>query len=65
MLVSELNPSYDLGDIRLVPQVLAQEITVTAEAIRLAGIDTEVFRLDEGPTQSTGSLLDAMKNIRA
>ena len=63
VLVSELNPSYDLGDIRLVPQVLAQEITVTAEAIRLAGIDTEVFRLDEGPTQSTGSLLDAMKNI--
>ena len=63
VLVSELNQSYNLGDIRLVPQVLAQEITVTAEAIRLAGIDTEVFRLDDGPTQSTGSLLDAMKNI--
>ena len=27
------------------------------------GVDTQVFRLDEGPTLSTGSLLDAMKNL--
>ena len=63
VLVSELNPSYDLGDIGLVRQVVEQEITVTAEAIRVAGINTELFRLDEGPTQSTGSLLDAMRNL--
>ena len=61
--VSELNQTYDLGDIGLVRQVVEQEITVTAEAIRVAGINTELFRLDEGPTQSTGSLLDAMRNL--
>ncbi len=64
VLVSELNQSYDLGDIRLVRQeILEQEITVTANAIRVAGIDTQVVRLDEGPAQSTGSLLDAMKSL--
>ncbi len=64
LLVGELNQSYDLGDIRL-PRLenFAEEITVTAEAIRAAGLDTRVFRLDDGPTQSTGSLLDAMKNL--
>ena len=63
VLVSELNPSYDLGDIRLVRLVGVEEIRVTAEAIRTVGVDTEVFRLDEGATQSTGSLLDALKNL--
>ena len=63
MLVSELNQSYDLGDIRLVPLLDLEEITVTAEAIQTAGIDTQVFRLDEGATQTTGSLLDAMRNL--
>ena len=64
VLVSELNQSYDLGDIRLIRELsLETEITVTAEAIRAAGIDTQVFRLDDGPTQSTGSLLDAMRNL--
>ena len=61
--VSELNQSYDLGDIRLVPLLDLEEVTVTAAAIQTAGIDTQVFRLDEGPTQSTGSLLDAMRNL--
>ena len=64
VLVSELNESYDLGDVRLLREVnLEQEITVTAEDIRGVGIQTEVFRIDEGPTQSTGSLLDAMRNL--
>ena len=40
-----------------------ETITVTADAIRAAGLDTQVFQLDEGPTQSTGSLLDAMKSL--
>ena len=63
VLVSELNQSYDLGDIRLVPLLDLEEIMVTADAIQTAGIDTQVFRLDEGATQSTGSLLDAMRNL--
>jgi hypothetical protein len=63
VLVSELNLSYDLGDIRLIRLMSAEGITVTADALRTAGVDTEVFRLDEGATQSTGSLLDALKNL--
>src|SRR5688572_21185361 len=64
VLVSSLNQAYNLGDIRLRRlEGFQEEITVTAEAIRAAGIDTQVFRLDEGPTQSTGTILDAMKNL--
>jgi hypothetical protein len=64
LLVSTLNQSYDLGDIRL-PRLAGfeEEVTVTAEAIRAEGIDTQVFRLDEGPAQSTGTILDALKNV--
>ena len=63
-LVGELNQTYDLGDIHLVRlESFEETITVTADAIRAAGLDTQVFRLDEGPTQSTGSLLDAMKSL--
>ena len=39
------------------------QVTVTAEVIRAAGFDTQVFQLDDGPAQTTGSLLDAMKNL--
>ena len=63
LLVSELNPSYDLGDLRLVRLMALDELTVTAEAIRTAAEDSRVFRLDEGATQSTGSLLDAMRSL--
>src|SRR5687768_12295449 len=64
VLVSPLNPTYDLGDIRL-PRIggFKDEVTVTADAIRLAGIDTQVFRMDDGPSQSTGTILDAMRNL--
>ena len=64
VLISPLNNTYDLGDIRL-PRIegYKEDVTVVAETIRLAGIDTQVFRLDEGPTQSTGTILDAMKNL--
>ena len=64
VLVSPLNQSYDLGDIRL-PRLekFEEQVTVTAEAIRTAGIDTQVFRLGDGPTQSTGTLLDSLKNL--
>ena len=56
-------PSYDLGDIRLRALGGLDEVTVTVEAIRAAGINTQVFRLDEGATQSTGSVLDALRNL--
>jgi outer membrane receptor protein involved in Fe transport len=64
LLVSTLNQSYDLGDIRL-PRLegFEEKVTVTAEAIRAEGIDTQVIRLDEGPAQSTGTVLDALKNV--
>src|SRR5687768_4630044 len=64
VLISPLNNTYDLGDIRL-PRIegYKEDVTVIAETIRLAGIDTQVFKLDEGPTQSTGTILDAMKNL--
>ena len=62
--ISTLNQSYDLGDIRL-PRLdgFKDEIIVTAERIRAAGIDTQLFRLDEGPAQTTGTLLDALKGL--
>src|SRR5687767_15853115 len=64
VLVSPLNQSYDLGDIRLVRlERFADAVTVTADAIRAEGIDTQVFRLDQGATQSSGSVLDAMKSV--
>ena len=64
VLVSPLNAAYDLGDIRL-PRMenLRQEITVTTDALRAEGTDTQLFRLDEGPAQSTGTLLDALKSL--
>jgi outer membrane receptor protein involved in Fe transport len=64
LLVSTLNQTYDLGDVRL-PRLegFKETITVTAETIRAEGIDSQVFRLDDGPTQSTGTLLDALKNL--
>jgi hypothetical protein len=64
VLVSPLNAAYDLGDIRL-PRMenLRQEITVTTDAIRAEGTDTQLFRLDESAAQSTGTLLDALKSL--
>ena len=64
VLVSPLNQTYDLGDVRL-PRLrgFEDQTTVTAETLRVEGIDTQVFRVDDGPTQSTGTLLDALKNL--
>lgn len=64
LLVSTLNQSYDLGDVRL-PRLegFEEKVMVTAEAIRAAGINTQVFRLDDGPAQSTGTILDALENV--
>lgn len=63
LLVSELNDTYDLGEIRLARLAETEGLTVTAEAVRAAGIDTQLFRLDEGAGQTTGSVLDAMRNL--
>ncbi len=64
LFVGELNQIFDLGDIQLDRlETFAEEVTVTAEASRAAGIDTQVFRLDDGAAQTTGSLLDAMRNL--
>jgi hypothetical protein len=64
VVVSPLNQDYDLGDIHL-PRIegVEEQITVTAEAIRAAGIDTQVFTLGDGPAQSTGTLLDSLRNL--
>jgi outer membrane receptor protein involved in Fe transport len=66
VLVSALNQSYDLGDIRL-PRLegVREEITVQTQAdgVQTVGFDTQVFQIDEGPTQSTGTLLDALKGL--
>ncbi|MDA1184096.1 MAG: TonB-dependent receptor [Acidobacteria bacterium] len=64
LFVGELNQIFDLGDIRLEHlDTFEEEITVTADTIRAAGIDTQVFRLDDGASQTTGSILDAMRNL--
>ena len=64
VLVSPLNLAYDLGDIRL-PRLegFKEDVTVTAETIRAEGIDTQVFRVGDGPAQTTGTMLDALKNL--
>jgi outer membrane receptor protein involved in Fe transport len=63
VLVSDINPSYDLGDVRLTRMVTIEQIEVTASAIRAAGVGTEVFRLNEGAAPAAGSVLDALKNL--
>jgi hypothetical protein len=63
VLVSPLNPSYDLGDIRMARVVTLEQVRVTESAIRATGLDTKVYRLGDGASQSTGSMLDALKNL--
>ena len=64
VLVSTLNQTYDLGDIRL-PRLerFKEAITVAGQTGRAEALDSQLFRLDEGPTKSTGTLLDALKNL--
>lgn len=63
LLVSELNLTYDLGDVTLAPVGSIDELRVTVEAVRSAGVETQVYRIADGAAQSTGSLLDAMRNL--
>ena len=63
LLISELNQSYDLGDIRLTALAELEGLTVRGDAVERSGIDTQVYTIGEGPAQSTGSLLDALKNL--
>lgn len=64
LLVSPLNQAYDLGDIRL-PRLegFEEQVDVAGNASRAQGVDSQVYRLNEGPTTSTGTLLDALKNL--
>ena len=64
LVISPLNQAYDLGDIRL-PRMagVTETVNVTADALRAASLDSQVFRLGSGPTQSTGTLLDALKGL--
>jgi hypothetical protein len=62
LLVSELNPSYDLGDILIGRLQSLAGVAVTAEAIG-AALNSEVYRLGEGAAPTTGSVLDALKNV--
>lgn len=63
VLVSDLNPSYDLGDVRLTRLAEVDELTVAVDALPTAGLDTEVFRLDEGVSEGSGSVLDALRTL--
>ena len=63
VLVSPLNPAYDLGDLRMTRVVTLEQVRVTESAVRAAGLDTKVYRLGDGASQSTGSMLDALKNL--
>jgi hypothetical protein len=64
LLVSQLNFSYDLGELGLVASPVAlQGVTITGDAVRTAAVDAQVFRLDEGAAQTTGSVLDAMRSL--
>lgn len=64
LIVSTLNRTYDLADVRL-PRLegFEEKVEVAAGTIRAEGIDTQVYRIDEGPGASTGTLLDALKNL--
>jgi hypothetical protein len=63
LLVSELNLSYDLGDILVGRLQSLAGVAVTAEAIRTAALNSEVYRIGEGATPNAGSILDALKNV--
>lgn len=63
VLVSALNPSYDLGDVRLVRVATIEQVRVTTSAIQAAGLDTKVYSISGGANLSTGSVLDALKNL--
>jgi hypothetical protein len=62
VLVSQLNLSYDLGDILVGRLQSLAGVQVTSE-IQTAALNSEVYRLGEGATSTTGSILDALKNV--
>lgn len=63
LLVSELNRSYDLGDIPIGRLQSLAGVAVTAEATGIAALNSEVFRFGQGAAPTTGSALDALKNV--
>jgi hypothetical protein len=63
LLVSALNLSYDLGDLLVGRLQSLAAVSITAEAIQTAALNSEVYRLGEGAAPVTGSVLDALKNV--
>jgi hypothetical protein len=63
LLVSELNLSYDLGDILVARIQSLTGVAVTAEAVQTAAVNSEVYRIGEGAAATSGSILDALKNV--
>jgi hypothetical protein len=63
LLVSALNPSYDLGDIAVGRLTTISGITVSAEAAQTAAVNSEVYRIGDGAAATTGSIVDALKNL--
>lgn len=63
LIVSELNNAYDLGDILVARVQSLSGVAVTADAVREAAVNSEVYRIGEGATPSAGSVLDALKNV--
>ncbi len=63
LIVSALNPSYDLGDLLIGRLQSLSGVAVTADAMRTAALNSEVYRLGEGAAPTTGSILDALRNV--
>jgi outer membrane receptor protein involved in Fe transport len=64
VVVSTLNQAYDFGDVKLERlEGVREEVTVTAEALRAAGTNTQMFSLADGPLPATGTILDALKTL--
>lgn len=63
--VGELNDIYDLGDIVLqVSSSELDEVTVTAmESLTSAGLEKQVYNMDNAIAQSGGSVLDVMRGL--
>lgn len=63
ILVSALNPAYDTGDILLAGIATLTTVVVTADSVRTAAVNSEVYRLGDGATTTTGTALDALKSL--
>src|SRR5262245_54333022 len=61
LLVSALNPSYDLGDILVGRLLTISGVTVSAEAAQTAAVNSEVYHLGDGAAATRGPITVASK----